>query len=97
MNSGGSSRPAVAWKPRSSFDRFLAEIVAIHSTFITPPTNNSAINAHQQPTQCAPTSTSSSSASTAAAPGMPLSGPLGIAAGHAPLTYKMLISPEAGA
>ena len=28
-----------------------AEIVAIHSTFITPPTNKSAINTQQQPTQ----------------------------------------------
>jgi|HubBroStandDraft_6_1064221.scaffolds.fasta_scaffold71961_5 hypothetical protein len=28
-----------------------AEIMAIHSTFITPPTNKSAINTQQQPTQ----------------------------------------------
>ena len=42
-----------------------------------------------------PTSTNSCTALTAAAHGTPRSAALGIAAGRPPLTYQMLISPEA--
>lgn len=34
--------------------RMNALIIAIHNTFMTPPTNNSSINAQQQPTQYVP-------------------------------------------